>query len=144
VSLTLTITSSLDPTGCATICRKMSRASRNEEQKIDQAQERVSSSGFPLEWVRRSREGDSQAMEQLYGRFKTSFFGLAYRYTYNATAAEDILQDIFIKIFTHIHKLDNDEAFIPELSEEPQEYPGKNGTLRCGGRHGAEQGSPRP
>jgi len=142
VSLALTITPSLDQTGCATIGLKMSRASRNGEPKVGQAQGRVSSSGFPLEWVRRSREGDSQAMELLYGRFKTSFFGLAYRYTYNATAAEDILQDIFIKIFTHIHKLDNDEAFI--LSEEPQEYPGKNGTLRCGGRHGAEQGSPRP
>jgi RNA polymerase sigma-70 factor (ECF subfamily) len=112
VSLALTITPSLAQTGCATIGRMMSRASRNGEQKVDQAQEAVSSSGFPLEWVKRSREGDSQAMEQLYGRFKTSFFGLAYRYTYNATTAEDILQDIFIKIFTHIHELDNDEAFI--------------------------------
>jgi RNA polymerase sigma-70 factor (ECF subfamily) len=84
----------------------------SEEQTVDKEQNRISSSGFPLEWVRRSREGDSQAMELLYGRFKTSFFGLACRYTYNATAAEDILQDIFIKIFTHIHELDNDEAFV--------------------------------
>jgi RNA polymerase sigma-70 factor (ECF subfamily) len=90
----------------------MSHAKMNNKQAAPEAQERVSPAGFPLEWVRRSREGDSQAMELLYGRFKSSFFGLAYRYTYNATAAEDILQDVFIKIYTHIHELDNDEAFV--------------------------------
>jgi RNA polymerase sigma-70 factor (ECF subfamily) len=51
-------------------------------------------------------------MERLYSHFRTPFFGLAYRYTYNSAASEDILQDIFIKIFTHIHELDRDEAFM--------------------------------
>ncbi len=110
--LTQTIAASLIPSGYDTIGWRIAGANMSEEQAVDKAQDRVSSSNFPLEWVRRSREGDSQAMELLYGRFKTSFFGLAYRYTYNAAAAEDILQDIFIKIFTHIHKLDNDEAFV--------------------------------
>lgn len=66
---------------------------------------------FPLEWVRLSRQGDQAAMAALYGHFKSPFFGLAYRYTENSAAAEDLLQDIFIKVFTHLDGLDKDEAF---------------------------------
>lgn len=61
--------------------------------------------------IQRTREGEEQAMGELYERFKTPVFNLAYRYTYNRAAAEDLLQDIFVKIFTHIHELDKAEAF---------------------------------
>ena len=61
--------------------------------------------------VRRSREGDMQAMGLLYEHYKSRMFSLAYRYTYNATASEDLLQDIFIKVFSHLETLDKDEAF---------------------------------
>ncbi|MCJ7582675.1 MAG: RNA polymerase sigma factor [Candidatus Aminicenantes bacterium] len=61
--------------------------------------------------VRRSREGDSHAMGLLYEQFKGRMFSLAYRYTYNASSAEDLLQDIFIRVFTHLETLDKDEAF---------------------------------
>ena len=61
--------------------------------------------------VRRSREGDSQSMGLLYEQFKGRMFSLAYRYTYNAASAEDLLQEIFIRVFTHIETLDKDEAF---------------------------------
>lgn len=66
---------------------------------------------FPLEWVSRSREGDPEAMESLYGQFKSPFYGIAFRYTANSAVSEDLLQDIFVKIFTNLDKLDNDEAF---------------------------------
>jgi len=61
--------------------------------------------------VRRSREGDSQSMGLLYEQYKGRMFSLAYRYTYNAAAAEDLIQDIFIRVFTHLETLDKDEAF---------------------------------
>ena len=61
--------------------------------------------------VRRSREGDMQAMGLLYEHYKSRMFSLAYRYTYNATVSEDLLQDIFIKVFSHLETLDKDEAF---------------------------------
>lgn len=61
--------------------------------------------------VRRSREGDSHSMGLLYEQFKGRMFSLAYRYTYNAASAEDLLQDIFIRVFTHIETLDKDETF---------------------------------
>lgn len=66
---------------------------------------------FPLEWVSRSREGDSEAMTALYGQFKSPFYGIAFRYTANSAVSEDLLQDVFVKIFTNLDKLDNDEAF---------------------------------
>lgn len=62
--------------------------------------------------IQRSREGDSQAMEAIYRHFKTSLFNLAYRYTYNTAVAEDLLQDIFLKIFTHIKDVREEETFV--------------------------------
>jgi RNA polymerase sigma-70 factor (ECF subfamily) len=72
---------------------------------------RLKSSNYPLEWVSRSRAGDHAAMELLYQHFRSPFLGLAYRYTYNTTVSEDLLQDIFVKIFSHVHELDSDGAF---------------------------------
>ena len=62
--------------------------------------------------IRRGKEGDHQAMEEIYERYKSSFFNLAYRYTYDKVAAEDLLQDIFIKIFTHLQDVQKEETFV--------------------------------
>jgi RNA polymerase sigma-70 factor (ECF subfamily) len=63
------------------------------------------------EIIRRSQSGDKKAMESLYEAYKTSIFNLAFRYTYNRAIAEDLLHDIFIKVFSHIHELTTEEAF---------------------------------
>jgi RNA polymerase sigma-70 factor (ECF subfamily) len=62
--------------------------------------------------IQQSRDGDPQAMGILYGHFKTSLFSLALRYTYNYAAAEDVIQDVFVKVFTNLHTLDEDKAFV--------------------------------
>ncbi|MGB8951704.1 MAG: RNA polymerase sigma factor [Candidatus Aminicenantales bacterium] len=62
--------------------------------------------------IRRSCCGDATAMEAIYLRFKNALFGLAYRYTYDRTAAEDLLQEIFLKIFTHIKDVRRVETFV--------------------------------
>jgi len=64
------------------------------------------------ELVIQCRQGDLQAMESLYERFKGSLFSLALRYTYNYAAAEDVIQDVFVKVFTNLHTLDEDKAFV--------------------------------
>jgi RNA polymerase sigma-70 factor (ECF subfamily) len=69
------------------------------------------SDDFLVELVSKSRQGDLRSMEILYGHFKSSLFSLAYRYTYNFAVAEDLLQDIFVKVFTNLHTLDEDRAF---------------------------------
>jgi RNA polymerase sigma-70 factor (ECF subfamily) len=61
--------------------------------------------------IERSRAGDAAAMERIYSRFKTALFNLAYRHTYNRATAEDLLQDIFIKVFTHLGNVKSAETF---------------------------------
>lgn len=55
--------------------------------------------------------GDELAMESIYGMFKVRVFQLAYRHTYNSVAAEDLLQDIFLKVFTHLGDVKKAETF---------------------------------
>jgi len=65
-----------------------------------------------FELIDRSREGDHEAMESVYELLKGKFFGVSYWYTQDRAAAEDILQDSFIKIFTNMHRLDDNQAFV--------------------------------
>ena len=64
------------------------------------------------ELVRRGREGDMAAMESIYGMFKGPVFGLVYRYAQNRVAAEDLLQDVFLKVFGNMGKV-RDAATFP-------------------------------
>jgi RNA polymerase sigma-70 factor (ECF subfamily) len=61
--------------------------------------------------IERSQGGDQLAMEAIYGRYKTALFNLAYRYTYDRATAEDLLQEIFIKVFTHIGNVNRTATF---------------------------------
>ena len=61
--------------------------------------------------LERSRSGDERAMESIYEMFKTRVFHLAYRHTYNPVIAEDLLQDVFLKVFTHLGKVKAAETF---------------------------------
>ena len=63
------------------------------------------------ELLSRAKRGDESALELIYARLKGPLFGLAYRYTSNATVAEDLLQDIFLKIFAHLGDVDKPETF---------------------------------
>jgi len=62
--------------------------------------------------IKRSKEGDEGAMEKIYEQYKRPLFNLAYRYTFDRLAAEDLLQDIFVKIFSHLGEVDRDETFV--------------------------------
>ncbi|MCX6562186.1 MAG: RNA polymerase sigma factor [Candidatus Aminicenantes bacterium] len=61
--------------------------------------------------IRRGQAGDERAIEALYYRYKTALFNMAFRYTYERSAAEDLLQEIFIKIFTHLGDVQKTETF---------------------------------
>ena len=66
---------------------------------------------FLSETVKQCQEGDAGAMEKVYIAYKSSIFKLTYRFTGDSSLAEDLLQDIFIKIFTSIKKLRSPDAF---------------------------------
>ena len=57
--------------------------------------------------LERARSGDERAQEALYGMYKARVFGMAFRYTGDPVAAEDLLQDVFIKVFTHLEDVRN-------------------------------------
>jgi RNA polymerase sigma-70 factor, ECF subfamily len=52
--------------------------------------------------LERGKAGDMSALEAIYEAHKTRIYQLAYRHTYNPVIAEDLLQDIFIKVFAHL------------------------------------------
>jgi len=61
--------------------------------------------------VERGRDGDLAAMESLYEMFKRPVFGLIYRHTQNQAVAEDLLQDVFLKIFSHLRNVRDTATF---------------------------------
>lgn len=62
--------------------------------------------------IKSCQEGDREAMERVFEHFKTPLFNLAYRYTFNHAASEDILQDVFVKVFTRLHTLEDAKYFV--------------------------------
>lgn len=64
------------------------------------------------ELIRKGQAGDTGAMEQIYARFKRPLFNLAFRTTSDRLAAEDLLQDVFIKVFSHLREIDRPETFV--------------------------------
>jgi len=62
--------------------------------------------------VRRAQGGDTGAMETIYHRLKTPLLNLAFRYTFNRATAEDLLQEIFLKIFSHLKDVQKTDTFV--------------------------------
>lgn len=62
--------------------------------------------------IERSKQGDEGAMQEIYELYKRPLFNLVYRTTFDRLAAEDLLQDIFVKVFSHLREVDRDETFV--------------------------------
>lgn len=61
--------------------------------------------------ISRSQAGSLEAFEQLYSLFKNKVYGLTFNLTRDHQAAEDLTQDIFMKIFSSIRDVDRPELF---------------------------------
>ncbi len=83
-----------------------------QEEKDQERAVSLMNSSLLEDLIKRSREGDTMAIEAIYERYKRPIFNLVYRYTYNAAVAEDLLQDIFLKIFTHLKDLQRVDTFV--------------------------------
>lgn len=64
------------------------------------------------ELVSLGRGGDTEAVESLYEMFKRPIFNLVYRHTMNRAVAEDLLQDVFLKVFSNLGSV-RDAATFP-------------------------------
>ena len=58
------------------------------------------------ELVRRARAGDGVAWEEIVQAFSRRIFNLAYRFTSNPDAAEDLTQEVFIRIYRTLEQYD--------------------------------------
>jgi RNA polymerase sigma-70 factor (ECF subfamily) len=61
------------------------------------------------------RQGDILALEVLYEKYKGQVYRTALAITRDRGAAEDILQDCFLKVYTHVDKLDGSLPLSPWL-----------------------------
>lgn len=61
--------------------------------------------------IRESASGNLAAQEKLYRQFAPKMFGVCLRYAKDATEAEDMLQEGFIKVFTNIKKFREEGSF---------------------------------
>jgi len=61
------------------------------------------------------RQGNILALKTLYEKYKNQVYRTALAITRDREAAEDILQDCFLKVYTHIDKLDGSLPLSPWL-----------------------------
>jgi RNA polymerase sigma-70 factor (ECF subfamily) len=59
--------------------------------------------------VAQCKKYDARAQRELYDRYKARLMGVCRRYASRREEAQDILQEVFIKVFTRIHQLDSAE-----------------------------------
>jgi len=54
--------------------------------------------------VKECLRGNAAAQRELYDQFSDVMLGVCFRYTKSMADAEDVLQDGFVKVFTHLHQ----------------------------------------
>jgi RNA polymerase sigma-70 factor (ECF subfamily) len=59
-----------------------------------------------VELIKRARGGDGAAWEEIVSLFSRRIFNLAYRFTSSVSAAEDLTQEVFIRIYKTLDQYD--------------------------------------
>ncbi len=62
------------------------------------------------ELVRRARTGDGAAWEDIVSAYSRRIFNLAYRFTSSVDSAEDLTQDVFIRIYRTLDQYDSKQG----------------------------------
>lgn len=65
--------------------------------------------------ILRLRQGDTAALAEIYERYKDRIYRTALAITRDPAAAEDILQECFVRLFTHADRLRTEEPIGPWL-----------------------------
>ena len=68
------------------------------------------SSNPDLDLAQRHRYGDESAFEEVYARFADMIFNLCFRMAGNRQTAEDLTQEIFLRIHRHLGRFDGRAA----------------------------------
>lgn len=65
--------------------------------------------------VSRVRQGDLKALGELYDKYNTQVFRTALSVTHNQQVAEDILQEVFLKLYRYCERIDTSLPLAPWL-----------------------------
>jgi RNA polymerase sigma-70 factor (ECF subfamily) len=63
----------------------------------------------------RAAHGDREAFEQLVHRFHRRIYGFAYRYIRDADEAQDLVQEVFLRLYRKLGRFDPQRPFEPWL-----------------------------
>jgi RNA polymerase sigma-70 factor, ECF subfamily len=77
---------------------------------------RVEVTGLEQDWsqiVRQCIDGDSRAWAEMVRTHQKRVYGLCYRFTGNAADAEDLTQDVFLKIYSNLRSFDAARGSLP-------------------------------
>jgi RNA polymerase sigma-70 factor (ECF subfamily) len=66
----------------------------------------LATAGEGAELVRRCRAGDGAAWEEIVSTYSRRIYNLAYRFTSRADAAEDLTQEVFIRVYRSLEQYD--------------------------------------
>ncbi|MGI8544657.1 MAG: sigma-70 family RNA polymerase sigma factor [Aridibacter sp.] len=64
------------------------------------------------ELVRRCRAGDGAAWEEIVTTYSRKIFNLAYRFTSNIQAAEDLTQEVFVRVYNTLEQFDSKQGHL--------------------------------
>ncbi len=79
--------------------------------RIDRGNRQATSESRETEWVAASRRGDADAFGRLVDLFWSEFLAIAKRVLADHHAAQDVVQEAFLRIRHHLRRLDADEHF---------------------------------
>ncbi len=65
------------------------------------------------ELIRRARAGDGVAWEEIVSGYSRRIFNLAYRFTSSVEAAEDLTQEVFVRIYRTLDQYDPKQGDLP-------------------------------
>jgi RNA polymerase sigma-70 factor, ECF subfamily len=63
------------------------------------------------DWVRRAQEGDVRAFEQLFQQYHRGIYNTIYQVTRNEADAADLTQEVFVRAYRALPRLQTPEAF---------------------------------
>ncbi|WP_176719400.1 RNA polymerase sigma factor [Rhodohalobacter halophilus] len=61
--------------------------------------------------VQKLNRGDESAFEELYLNYRARAFGLVHRYLKDSDLTEDVIQDVFVKIWNYRSEIDSEKSF---------------------------------
>lgn len=61
--------------------------------------------------IERAKEGDRNALEQIFEKYRSQVFALAYRMTGSASEAEDLTQEVFLQVMRKIGSFQGRSSF---------------------------------